>query len=805
MKIKQIFYITLLIFTLLPLYFFGSIMIHENNVNIENIVTEDLNAISGSQILDINNFCEARKTEMSRVAKYAIVKDTILASLGEKPYSSQSVEYTQNILNSIGNNNGSIESITIIDKNFQIVQSSNTHEKPPYSDLKDMESKYLTGDFIISNVYERETAEGTKKLVSSILGVKNEDELIGYIVEEIPSSYFDRYRSNTNLWKNGTFYLLDGNGALITAGVPGEESLSNFVTTEEDRENFQNAWNAVDHEKNPNGCINYTMGKNEYITYYSNIDYTDWGIRLSVNLSDYKKTSDLYKTLIVLMIICLTLVLIIVNYIVTQHLTKPVNKIANTLKQIQDEQNYSIRVRYAANDEMGYLTKKTNELLDYIEQERYQARFVEVDPLTGLKNQKGIERSVQEATRDASDNDAKIAIGFLDIDNFREVNNQYGNVEGDNCIRFVASVLEASISSGAIGRHNGDKFMFCITGFENDDFINKTFADIRRKLEDGYYNRIMNKNMSLPCSIGIIIDQGKHMSYNSLVSHASEALYQVKENGKNGCRILSENDIKGTVMGTGKKVLELLDALHKSVKNNCDGFYLCHQPLVNAADNKIIGVESLLRWNKEPFGEVSPGSFIPLLEDDSCFFKLGNWILRQALIECRPILKQNPDFIVHVNVAYSQLIKREFNNAVIEILNDVGFPPKNLCLELTERCRLLEIDYLIEEMNFFRSKGISIALDDFGTGFSSLSLLRKLPVDKIKIDRSFITNIQSSHTDQTIVKSVLQCAESLNIEVCIEGVENEDLRNFLKQYSAEVYQGYYYSKPVRIENFMKML
>jgi EAL domain-containing protein (putative c-di-GMP-specific phosphodiesterase class I) len=179
--------------------------------------------------------------------------------------------------------------------------------------------------------------------------------------------------------------------------------------------------------------------------------------------------------------------------------------------------------------------------------------------------------------------------------------------------------------------------------------------------------------------------------------------------------------------------------------------------------------------------------------------------LEQAIVDGKKIMEIYPDFIINVNVSYSQLERSAFRDAVLDIIAKHNFPPQNLCIELTERCRNLNVEFLRGELEFFRSNGIKIALDDFGTGASSLSLLRKIPVDTLKIDQAFISHIQSNPVDQTIVETVIQCANKLGISVCIEGIENKQISDFVERYKVSTHQGYYYSRPVRIEKFVELL
>lgn len=801
MKMKHMLYGLLLVCTILPVCLFGIFMIWENDRKVEAIVKDDLAAISGSQILDINDFCIARQQELMRLTEYTMVKNAVLESTGgTAEQSGQAVGYLKDMLTTIIQHSTCLERISVLDREFRLVAATDGDAIAGEDALKAADVRYEDGGFAIGNVYERSTLQGDMRLLAAVAGIHDGGELIGYIVEEIPATYFDRVRQEANLWTAGTLYLLDGNGALITAGTPQEKSRVQLATSESERENFTKAWQAVDHDKVKAGVISYEMGGDEYLTYFSDLDYTDWGIRLSVNLSAYKSRINTYAAFVIIVALCLIAVLAVATWLLSRHLTKPVGRIAKTLDEVQEQQNYSLRVPETGSDEMGFLGKKVNKMLDYIELERYEVQQAERDPLTGMRNQRAVERDIQEAVARAAQNQTRIAVGFVDVDDFREINNQYGHMEGDSCIRYAASVLE-EMDFSILGRSSGDAFAFCIEDVENTEAVRKTAALALEKLNEGYFSRIANKQMALPCSIGIAVDRGSHLSFNSLTHQASEALYQAKDKGKNTYHLVSREEVGGNLFGSNERVLELLRSLRQSVANDCAGFYLVYQPLVRGEDGAVVGAESLLRWCWEPFGEVSPGVFIPLIEDDSCFFKLGNWILRRSLEETMPTVKENPDFRLHVNVAYSQLVRHEFRDAVMEILRETGFPVRNLCLELTERCRALDISYLQEVMTFFHSQGVSIALDDFGTGFSSLNLLRKLPVDSIKVDKSFVTNVNINDADQAIVRSVIQCARSLNIGVCAEGVETEQSRGYLLQYPELVHQGFFYSRPIRYQQF----
>ena len=193
------------------------------------------------------------------------------------------------------------------------------------------------------------------------------------------------------------------------------------------------------------------------------------------------------------------------------------------------------------------------------------------------------------------------------------------------------------------------------------------------------------------------------------------------------------------------------------------------------------------------------------LEQDPCIFDLGNWILRTALTDVQKLRKETEGFFVNVNVAAAQLECREFRSAVMNILKETGAKPEELCLELTERCRDLDIHFLRGEVEFFHSQGIKIALDDFGTGNSSLSLALELPFDELKVDMSFIRDIKQKPQNQAMVQSIVDYARRTNTETCIEGIENKEVSDYIEQFGSTWQQGYYYSKPVPIDRFEEVL
>lgn len=251
--------------------------------------------------------------------------------------------------------------------------------------------------------------------------------------------------------------------------------------------------------------------------------------------------------------------------------------------------------------------------------------------------------------------------------------------------------------------------------------------------------------------------------------------------------------------------LDLMKVIHQSVLNGCDGFYLEYQPIVAAENGRIQGAEALVRWKKEPYGTVPPGMFIDWLEGNPCMYELGAFVLKQALTDAVEFRKENPEFFINVNVSAKQLEQRAFRKIVTDLLQETGFPADHLCLELTERCRNLPIEIMQEEITYLKQYGIRFAMDDYGTGCASSSIVLHTPMDEIKIDMSFVRGIIEDEKKQALVRSMIQFANDADLNSCIEGVEDEDMQDYLRGFGSTWFQGYYYSKPVCAKKILELL
>ena len=540
MKLKHSILGLLLLFTLVPLGIFGIFSIYETNRKIDELTEQNVRAISENQVMNIKNFTQDRNNEMDMIASYQLTQNAILYSLRENE-SPLARNYVDNLLKERKKYSIFVASISVVNRNFHVVSSSEEYEPGTVSAMKDVDPKYQTGEFMIGDVYERITDDGRKNVVPAYTGVYYNNELIGYVMEELDTAYFDDLRLNMDTLADGTFYLLDGNGAIITAGdTKNKRSLKTFVSKSSDRNDFQKKWDAIDHEKNPSGYVRYRYRRQDYITYYSDVANTGWGIRVSENLSAQKQTGKTYGILIGLGLSALIIGVCCTQYFMTKKIFAPITHILQVFAQIRESEDYSLRVHIQEKHETGELAAGINELLDYVEQadrkekERQQKllQMAENDPLTGIKNKKAIEKEMLSMVQRAVESHEQITFGFVDIDDFRDYNTNYGHQEGDAVIQFVAQTLKENIH-GAVGRIGGDEFAFCYAGELEPERIRHNAGKILEILRTQHVNEQTGEVLPVPCSIGIVMSQGDTLDYTQLIRKADLAMYQAKENGKN--------------------------------------------------------------------------------------------------------------------------------------------------------------------------------------------------------------------------------------------------------------------------------
>jgi len=409
------------------------------------------------------------------------------------------------------------------------------------------------------------------------------------------------------------------------------------------------------------------------------------------------------------------------------------------------------------------------------------------DSLTNLPNRRSFEEHFSANIN--ADNETEFAVLFCDLDGFKAVNDTHGHDVGDKVLNICSSRMVNCIrESDYLARMGGDEFAVLVNlmDFEHDiGILAKRFlSSISEPIT------VNNLHIQLGVSIGISFYPKDGTSFSELLNHADVAMYQAKHSGKGKILHFNKKD-SDEIRNKNELRTDLRAALER------EQFELWYQPQVCWQTGLVTGVEALVRWNHPDRGSVSPFEFIPIAEESGLIEPLGLWIMDTALHDLQAL--QIPDttaFSMGVNIAPPQFINPEFSSHVLELLNKRDLASTRLKVEITESFIMSDREVVVMHLKALREKGVIVAIDDFGTGYSSLSYLQDLPIDVLKIDRSFVSTLTHENYSTSIAASIMALANSLGLDTITEGVETDDQLEIIKKLGSNVIQGYYYSKPV---------
>ncbi len=374
----------------------------------------------------------------------------------------------------------------------------------------------------------------------------------------------------------------------------------------------------------------------------------------------------------------------------------------------------------------------------------------------------------------------------LGVDNFKNINKKYGRAHGNRVLKNVTQIMEDCVDDKfRIYRLDGDHFAVNFIGYRQE-MVLSVYESIRRQLGEGC--TFSAGAVSYPLT-------DVHDA-NTIYMYAESALDRAKKAGKNQLVFFSVEDYTKQLY-----IIDLADEMRRSIQNHCEGFFLCYQPQIATQTMEVVGAEALLRYRSAYHGVVSPNVFINILEQNGMIVPVGNWVLEEAMRQCKEWRKCNPKFTMSINLSYVQLQQKELSDTIYELLDRLKLPGDAVIMELTESMQLHDFTNFNQLFYQWGRRGIQVSVDDFGTGYSGLSYLKSLAVDEVKIDRSFIDSIQLSAYNYRLLQNVLELAHSVQIRVCCEGVETIDELRVLEGLMPELMQGYYFSKPVSAEEF----
>ncbi|CAM3112471.1 Cyclic di-GMP phosphodiesterase Gmr [Janthinobacterium lividum] len=425
-------------------------------------------------------------------------------------------------------------------------------------------------------------------------------------------------------------------------------------------------------------------------------------------------------------------------------------------------------------------------------------KLAHFDTLTGLPNRSQFYASLTHSLAQASEHQWAVAVLFMDIDRFKNINDTLGHTIGDDLLRqFSSRLVDCLRVRDTIGRFGGDEFATILVlpdGAQHAVGVVDKIREAMRKPFD-----LQGHEVTVTVSIGISVYPDDGIDADTLIQYADTAMYRAKEAGRDAFRFFTA-EMNAQSMAR----LDMENALRRAIDN--EEFVLFFQPKVNIISGRISGAEALIRWRRPGHGMVSPALFIPLLEETGLIVRVGNWVLDEA---CRKISEWGASSIgpVHlsVNVSGIQFFVGGLEEEVLKAIRKYDIAPELLELELTESSLMSNAEETIAVLRNLKALGIQISIDDFGTGYSSLAYLKRFPIDKLKIDIAFVREVTSNPDDAAIVLAIISMAHSMKLEVIAEGVENDAQLAYLRRHGCDEMQGYYFSRPVPHEEFEQML
>lgn len=496
---------------------------------------------------------------------------------------------------------------------------------------------------------------------------------------------------------------------------------------------------------------------------------------------------------------------VLVCYLFAGFLVRPVHLILEKVNEIA-KGNFGKVVAIKRKDELGVLADRvdvmsknlqiyTKELQDKTAENLIQANH---DSLTGLPNRRYFRDILGKALQEAEQRQDHLAVMFIDLDRFKNINDILGHSVGDVFLQQVAARLgERLPAGGTISRHGGDEFTLILPKVSDVLEAEKVALGIIEAMTAPYH--LLGHELFSSISVGISMFPTDGNDIDTLIRNADMAMFHAKEHGGNNFKVFNSK-----LKDRAHERMVLESKLRKAIERN--ELQLNYQPKLDLATNRMTGMETLVRWNNPDLGFISPGVFIPVAEETGLIVEIGEWVLRTACAQNKAWQEAGYEPLrVAVNLSARQFVNHDLVQTVRDVLEETGLDPMWLELEITESILMQNTEEIIATLHAFKDMGIQIAIDDFGTGYSSLSYLKRFPIDSLKIDQSFVRDITEDLNDAEIATAIISLGHSLNLKVIAEGVETVAQQQFLASKRCDEMQGYLFSRPLGTFDFERLL
>jgi diguanylate cyclase (GGDEF)-like protein/PAS domain S-box-containing protein len=430
---------------------------------------------------------------------------------------------------------------------------------------------------------------------------------------------------------------------------------------------------------------------------------------------------------------------------------------------------------------------------------RYLARF---DTLTKMPNRMQFQHMLHQAITRSTRQDRGLVLLYVDIDNFKEINDTFGHETGDRVLETLSERLARALPREAVaGRLAGDEFAVFAEGIEGDQARHDQGADLARLVltEIAKPLHLPGQEIDVTASVGVAMVPEHADNVIDLIRNADAAMYHAKRQGRN-CHVFYVPEMNAAAV----ERLLLKSKLRRALER--DEFVVRYQPKVDLASGEVVGAEALLRWRLPGHGEIAPSQFIPLAEESRLILDIGAWVLNQVCADYAAWKQQVADpGRIAINLSLKELSQASFIPRCRSVFERYKVAPSAVELEITETTLMLDAERTLPLLDELRAMGVHLSIDDFGTGYSSLSALQQFPISTLKIDRSFVTNAATDPDDATIIRTIIEMGRSLGLQVIAEGVETEEQRHFLLHSGCQLGQGRLFGHPITSADFLELL
>jgi diguanylate cyclase (GGDEF)-like protein len=546
------------------------------------------------------------------------------------------------------------------------------------------------------------------------------------------------------------------------------------------------------------GIATTSLGR-ETLTVSRRLPSTGWLLIAGIETEEIFAPITSQKQQIYLLALLMTAVMVLVLRAVLARMLVPLVTASTSMRQMVDGKTAFAPLPVHRNDEIGQLIESFNALVLWRTVAEHQMEFLaHHDPLTALPNRLLVEDRFGQAAGFADRNKHHVALLLLDLDRFKSINDTLGHGLGDALLKQIASRLcDCLRDTDTLSRQGGDEFLVLLPALENGDATLPVLDKLMHCLQAPFH--VEGHELTTTASIGVALYPQDGTDFSTLLKHADMAMYQAKETGGNSYCFFDQRMnveiIENLAMRNGLKLAVERQEL-----------VIHYQPQIQLATGAVVGVEALIRWQHPRFGLIPPGRFIPVAEDSGLIVPIGAWVLHEA---CRQAMAWQaaglPPLIMAVNLSAVQFKRGDLQQTVVDALQSSGLAPHLLELELTESILIQDTEGVLATVRALKNLGLKLSIDDFGTGYSSLSYLKRLAVDKIKIDQSFVRELATDTEDAAIVHAIIQMAHGLNLVTIAEGVEDAVTLENLHRFQCDEVQGYHYARPMPAGEFERFL